>query len=68
MITFTTLGYGDIVPHGSMRLVAASEHLLEFFCLDCLFSASVGGPLDEPEFLTWNRTEFPRSAVFLWAD
>lgn len=28
VVTFTTLGYGDVVQHGSMRLVAAAEALL----------------------------------------
>jgi len=46
MITFTTLGYGDIVPHGSMRLVAASEALvgilLSGLFIFCLGRRSVG--------------------------
>ncbi|MBI5698727.1 two pore domain potassium channel family protein [Candidatus Saganbacteria bacterium] len=28
IVTFTTLGYGDIVPFGHLRLVAASEALI----------------------------------------
>jgi hypothetical protein len=27
-ITFTTVGYGDLAPHGAFRLVAASEALM----------------------------------------
>jgi hypothetical protein len=39
-ITFTTVGYGDLAPHGALRLIAASEALtgillcgLFIFCL-----------------------------------
>jgi hypothetical protein len=46
MVTFTTLGYGDIVPHGSMRLIAASEALVGIFLsglfIFCLGRRSVG--------------------------
>jgi len=45
-ITFTTVGYGDIAPHGPFRLVAASEALTGIFLcglfLFCLGRRSVG--------------------------
>jgi uncharacterized protein YjbI with pentapeptide repeats len=46
IVTFTTLGYGDIAPHGYMRLVAASEALVGIFLsglfIFCLGRRSVG--------------------------
>ena len=46
VVTFTTLGYGDLVPHGAMRLVAASEALLGILLsglfIFCLARRSVG--------------------------
>ncbi len=45
-ITFTTVGYGDLAPHGAFRLVAASEALVGIFLcglfLFCLGRRSVG--------------------------
>ena len=45
-ITFTTVGYGDLTPHGGFRLVAASEALAGIFLcglfLFCLGRRSVG--------------------------
>ena len=47
-ITFTTVGYGDLVPHGVFRLLAASEALLGILLcglfLFCLGRRSVGRP------------------------
>lgn len=46
IVTFTTLGYGDIAPHGYMRLIAASEALvgllLSGLFIFCLGRRSVG--------------------------
>jgi hypothetical protein len=45
-ITFTTVGYGDLAPHGALRLVAASEALAGILLcglfLFCLGRRSVG--------------------------
>ena len=46
VVTFTSLGYGDISPVGFSRFLAAGEALLGVFMICCLWLSSVDNVTD----------------------
>ena len=41
IVTFTTLGYGDLHPVGTARAIAAAEALLGYLCMGLLIGVVV---------------------------